>query len=692
MRWRTSTTRALGAAAPRRRVIPFASAQRAFSANVRVFNSLRGALEPLDDSSKQLKWYACGPTVYDRAHLGHARAYVSQDVLRRVLERRFGFHVRLVMGVTDVDDKIIQRAKERGVGFAALARDEERAFFRDMAALNVQPPTAITRVSEHMSDIVAYVQRIQANGFAYEAPDGSGVYFHTRALGDAYGKLDPRRSTSGSNSADASQSEEHGGGDSEAAAGVKRDPRDFALWKTAKAPDEPAWDSPWGRGRPGWHIECSAMTHYVLGAKLDVHTGGIDLKFPHHNNEIAQCEAHSCCSPLPAGSAAGNDDDWCKHFVHFGHLYIQGLKMSKSLKNFISIQDFLATHSADHFRLFCLQFKYRSNLHFSEDRVRDAVAIADRVKSFFRSVQAYGASGDDDDDVRASKRCERADLALLDALFDAKAGVDAALRNDFDTPHALSLLLELVSRSNEYLLGRPDGPSEVLLAVSSYVLEVLDLFGLEGLRDEFAHVPKLLAASAGGAQGSSSRTSVAREARPTPESSELGANGEAILRSLVRFRAAVRERALRDPTAAHNAEILALCDAVRNNELPPLGVSVEDLAPGKSIFKLSSKEEREAAHTALLAAEAEAVALATQLEAKQREFEALMQIAPADLFRLAPEFTGRFSAFDESGVPTHKVAAGGDAELLSNSQRKKLLKKLEKHSKSHAKYWESQQH
>lgn len=568
--------------------------------------------------------------------------------------------------------------QERKIPFAELAREEERAFFEDMEALNVQPPNAITRVSEHMSEIIGYVEKIQANGFAYESSDGSGVYFHTKQLGEEYGKLDPTRNAHVSSS-DVQASDLEPEPESESReTSTKKDKRDFALWKASKEPDEPSWDSPWGKGRPGWHIECSAMTHHVLGSKLDVHTGGIDLKFPHHNNEIAQCEAHNT-----SGCAHGHSEDWCRHFVHFGHLYIQGLKMSKSLKNFISIKDFLESHSADHFRLFCLQFKYRSNLHFSADRVRDAVVLSDRIKSFFRSVQAYSGSTAAD----RTKKCESVDLELLNALFATKAGVDTALVDDFNTPLVLNLVLELISRSNQYLLERPDGPSEVLLSVAKYVLEVLDLFGLEGLHSEFAHVPQLFAVAKRGNNRSSSIGTMAHEQSII---SELGASGEEILRALVRFRAAVREEALKEPRGAQNAKILSLCDVIRNDELPPLGVHIEDLASGKSVFKLSSKEEREATQAASLAAEQEAQVVAAQLQTKQQEFDALMQIAPVDLFREAPEYANKFTAFDDQGVPTYAAFAGSNEnEELSKSQRKKLLKKLEKHAKSYTKYWQS---
>ncbi|EGZ09138.1 hypothetical protein PHYSODRAFT_564877 [Phytophthora sojae] len=642
-----------------------------------MFNALSGECEPLPRETSVtrnvLKWYSCGPTVYDKAHLGHARAYVSQDIMRRVAERTGGYKVQLVMGVTDVDDKIIRRAQEQRVSFQTLARQKEQQFFEDMARFYVRPPTAITRVSEHLPEIIKYVEQIQHKGFAYEAADGSGVYFNTTQLGDKYGKLDPRRQSQQDAEVLAAVEESDVVEEEEK---VKKDPKDFALWKAAKEENEPAWASPWGMGRPGWHIECSAMTHHVLGEKLDVHTGGVDLRFPHHNNEIAQCEAHN-----HGQHQYGHNEEWCKHFVHFGHLYIRGRKMSKSLKNFISVRDFLGQgHTADHFRLFCLQFKYRANLVYSEDRVRDAEAVADKLRGFFRSVMAYGG---DHEVARGSevksKRCEQPDLELLDALFATQAQVDEALLADLDTPRALSLVLELVSRGNTYLLaqrGDSEAPDEVLLSLTNYVLEVLELFGLEGLHAEFSAMMRRRFAAPGQTSQQKSTGSEDHVSRDEQE---------ALLRSLLKFRAAVREEALRDPKQPGNARVLALCDALRNEELPPLGIQIEDLAPGRSVFKLLSPAERQAAQ-----AEAEESKQASQevgkaaqaLKQKQLEFEALMQIAPLDFFRLLPEFAGRFDTFDAEGFPLFE-----DGEALTKSQRKKLAKKLAKHEKSYTKYW-----
>ncbi|CAH0490434.1 unnamed protein product [Peronospora farinosa] len=620
-----------------------------------MFNALSGQYEPFPRETSVtpnvLKWYACGPTVYDKAHLGHARAYVSQDILRRVAERTGGYKVQLVMGITDVDDKIIKRAKEQNVSFQTLAREQEMQFHQDMTKLYIKPPTVITR-----------------------ATDGSGVYFSTQKLGKRYGKLDPRRQTleNAEMQAEAVAAVEESQAVEEEEK-VKKDPRDFALWKAAKEPDEPAWQSPWGMGRPGWHIECSAMTHHVLGDKLDVHTGGVDLRFPHHNNEIAQCEAHN------HGVQCGHDKEWCKHFVHFGHLYIRGRKMSKSLKNFISVKDFLEDgHTADHFRLFCLQFKYRTNLIYSEDRIRDAVVVADRLRGFFRSVVAYGGDRDiSSSNAVKSKRCEKKDLEMLDALFMTQAQVDKVLLDDLDTPRALLLILDLVSRGNTYLLthrGDTEAPNEVLIALTDYVLEVLDLFGLEGLHAEFSAMMCRRFALLGHKQLNESDNLVSRDEQ------------EALLRSLLKFRAAVREEALRDPKDLSNTRVLALCDSLRNEELPQLGIQIEDLGPGSSVFKLLSLAEREASQRAepvdKTMNEDDEVAL--RLRKKQQELEMLMQIPPSEFFKESPEFAGRFDTFDANGFPTLE-----DGESLKKSQRKKLAKKLAKHENSYAKYWKT---
>jgi cysteinyl-tRNA synthetase len=431
------------------------------------------------------------------------------------------------------------------------------------------------------------------------------------------------------------------------------------------------------------------MTHHVFGAKLDVHSGGIDLRFPHHNNEIAQCDAHR----LAADAAGDAADRWCGHFVHFGHLYIRGRKMSKSLKNFVSVREFLDEHGeaqgADLFRFFCLQHKYRANVVYSDDRMRDARAAADRVRSFLLSLEALGRQQDPDH----KKRCEESDMEVLRLVFDTRARFDEALKDDIDTPRALQLVLDLLARGHEYLVVRPglDAPAEVLGVLAAFVLEVLELFGLMGLHGEFAPAlhPLQLAGSmmsAGGAVATTAATSAATGASEADREAD-----EALLRTLVQFRASVRQEALKNPRDPASAQILQLCDALRNAELPALGVQVEDLSPGRAVYKKLSdpvlQEEQTEAPSAPSSTEDED-AVKQALREKQRAFEALMKIDPRDFLREAPEFAARFADFDADGVPALDAQT---REPLTKSQRKKLLKKRDKHAKSFAKYWEQQQ-
>ncbi|XP_030712603.1 probable cysteine--tRNA ligase, mitochondrial isoform X3 [Globicephala melas] len=306
-----------------------------YDTGVTVYNSLTRRKDPLIVSGADTaSWYSCGPTVYDHAHLGHACSYVRFDIIRRILTRVFGCNIIMVMGITDVDDKIIKRANEMNVSPASLANLYEEDFKQDMAALKVLPPTVYLRVTENIPQIIAFIERIIANGHAYATPKGN-VYFDLQSRGDRYGKL------VGVAPAPVGETDHSD----------KRHASDFALWKAAK-PREPSWASPWGDGRPGWHIECSTIASLVFGSRLDIHSGGIDLAFPHHENEIAQCEVFHQCQ------------QWGNYFLHSGHLHVKGKeeKMSKSLKNYITIKDFLSTASPDVFRLFCLRSSYSHGL------------------------------------------------------------------------------------------------------------------------------------------------------------------------------------------------------------------------------------------------------------------------------------------------------------------------------------------
>nr|CCA20071.1 cysteinyltRNA synthetase putative [Albugo laibachii Nc14] len=610
-------------------------------------HKLGGKQSDIEDTSCIRKWYACGPTVYDRAHLGHARAYVSQDIIRRIIERQFGISFFLVMGVTDIDDKIIQRAKERQIHYLELARAEESQFFYDLDRLGVRRPHAVTRVSEHVEEIIRFIERIVLNGFAYIASDVSGVYFDTEQLGTEYGKLDPSQGSSVEAVELMYESKDS----------IKKNPKDFVLWKTVKEPqNEPCWESPWGLGRPGWHIECSAMIHYVLGDKIDLHTGGIDLRFPHHNNEIAQSEAHNYPQNKTCCSVHQINEPWCRHFLHFGHLYIQGQKMSKSLKNFTTIEAFLEKHTADQFRVFCLQYKYRSNIHYSSERMRDAAAFIDKLCNFFRNVEAYSSH----ESSEASKKCTDLDLEILKALFHAKERVSICLADDFDTPSALQHISKMVSRANEYLLTRQEhNPIEIRMAIAQYVLDVLELFGMRQLYEEFAHL------------GDQKVIRKISDSERRSESSGIRLDG--LMQAVVDFRAQVRQRALEEGSSS----ILELCDAFRNDALPSLGIQLKDLGSGRTTCTFEQPSH------AAEDAEAEKRLARERLKAKEKEYQQMMNIPPQVLFQIGPMYAGKYSAFDAQGLPTKDAVTN---EPLSKSQRKKLQKKQLKHQIAYKKY------
>jgi cysteinyl-tRNA synthetase len=353
-----------------------------------------------------VRFYACGPTVYDLSHVGHARSYVVWDLVVRHLRAR-GLDVRYVRNFTDVDDKIIARANQRGEDPVALADRFARAFDEDMDALGCLRPDAVPRVSDHVPQILAMIRTLVERGFAY-APGNGDVYYAVRAF-DEYGRLSRRNLDDLLSGARVEPGE------------AKRDPLDFALWKAAK-PGEPAWDSPWGKGRPGWHIECSAMTLAHLGTPIDLHGGGKDLVFPHHTNEIAQSVA--------AVGDGKHAETFARHWMHHGFVEIDSEKMSKSLGNFFTIREVLAKYDAEVMRLFLLGTHYRNPINYSDAILTEAER---------RLVYLH-------------ETLERADR-LADGAAPAGGGdlVEAARRaldDDFNAPQVLAVLAEAFAAAN----------------------------------------------------------------------------------------------------------------------------------------------------------------------------------------------------------------------------------------------------
>ncbi len=361
-------------------------------------------LQPLTPG--RIGFYACGPTVYDMSHVGHARSYIVWDVVVRHLRAR-GLTVKYVRNFTDVDDKIIKRANERGEEPTALAARFAAEYLADMDALGNLRPDAAPKVSEHIPQIVALIRTLEEKGFAY-APGNGDVYYAVRRFPE-YGRLSRR------NLDDLLAGARVDPGES------KRDPLDFALWKGAK-PGEPAWDAPWGKGRPGWHIECSAMTLAHLGAPFDLHGGGKDLVFPHHTNEIAQS--------VGAVGDGVHAETFSRHWMHHGFVEIDDEKMSKSLGNFFTIRDVLVRHEAEGLRLFLLGTHYRNDFNFSDGLLEDAER---RLAYLYETLEKADRLGAGVEPGAAAPFAEEA---------------RAALDDDFNTPRVLGILADVFTEAN----------------------------------------------------------------------------------------------------------------------------------------------------------------------------------------------------------------------------------------------------
>ena len=407
---------------------------------MRLYNSAtrkKEELEPLHEG--EIRMYACGPTVYNYFHIGNARPFIIFDVLRRYLEYR-GYKVTFVQNFTDIDDKMIRRANEEGITVKELGDHYIEEYFKDATALGIRPATVHPRATEHIGDIIKLIKRLEKNGLTYTV--NGDVYFDTKAF-PGYGKL------SGQNLDDL-----------EAGARIdvdsdKKHPADFALWKAAK-PGEPFWNSPWGQGRPGWHIECSAMSMKYLGETFDIHGGGKDLLFPHHENEVAQAEG-ATGKPL------------ARYWLHNGFINVDNEKMSKSAGNFFTVRDILKEFSAEDVRFFMLSAHYRSPLNFSRDMI--AQAHSSLVRLYTARNQLLFLQGHAQEHPLTAE--EQAFQARLD---DYIARFDSAMDDDLNTADALGVLFSLVQDINITLKAQ----SALSLIMKAYetLTAITDVLGL----------------------------------------------------------------------------------------------------------------------------------------------------------------------------------------------------------------------
>jgi len=381
-----------------------------------IYNSLTRTKEPFSPiHDNTVKMYVCGMTVYSDAHIGHARTYVAFDVIRRYLQYK-GYSVTYVQNITDVDDKIIAAARRDGVDPLAYSQKYTQRCLEDLSALGVRPADLYPKASENIPTMVAMIEQILSGGYGYVA--NGDVYFSVERFNE-YGKLSGQRRDEMKAGARIEPGES------------KHSPLDFALWKAAK-PGEPSWDSPWGRGRPGWHIECSAMSGKYLGLPFDIHGGGMDLRFPHHENEIAQAEA-----------ATGKP--FARFWIHAGLLTINGEKMSKSLGNFITIRDLMAKWDSEVIRMFLAQAHYRSPPDFTEKALGDVAKSLERLHRVKERLEAASAS-----EVSKSGSVSGVDKEFSSSIESLSGEFAAAMDDDFNTPRAFAALFEFVNKANKY--------------------------------------------------------------------------------------------------------------------------------------------------------------------------------------------------------------------------------------------------
>ena len=421
---------------------------------MKVFNTLSGKKEDFSPQGDEVKMYVCGVTPYADAHLGHAMSYIIFDVIQRYLKYR-GYKVKYVQNVTDIDDKIIDRANKLGISQRELAEKFTRSYFEDMKALNIAEPDVTPYATDEIPKIIEIVRGLIDKGYGYES-QGS-VYFRVRNVPD-YGKLSHRNLDSMKAGIRVESGEE------------KEDPMDFVLWKASK-PGEPSWDSPWGPGRPGWHIECSAMSLKYLGNTLDIHGGGQDLVFPHHENEIAQSESFTGVKPF------------VRHWLHNGMVQMGGEKMSKSLGNLITIKQALQNYSADAIRIFVLSSHYRSPLTYSEEILEAAEKGAERLRQTVNNPVSGNKTGKQIDTEQYRKRFTEAmddDFNTAQAvavLFDLARDINRCESEDLEASAAREMLKELGG-----VLGlsfeepeRAPLDAELFAQNSAIVYQILDL-------------------------------------------------------------------------------------------------------------------------------------------------------------------------------------------------------------------------
>ena len=395
----------------------------------------------------KVKMYSCGPTVYNYFHIGNARPFIIFDTLRRYLEYK-GFEVKFVQNFTDIDDKMINKANELGITVKELADQYIDEYYTDAKGLGIKKASVHPRATENIESIIEIISTLIENGYAYNV-DGD-VYYSTKKFKD-YGKLSHQPLEDLESGARIDVNED------------KQDPMDFALWKKQK-PGEPAWESPWGMGRPGWHIECSAMANTYLGKTIDIHSGGQDLIFPHHENEIAQSEAANCCQ-------------FANYWMHNGYINVDNRKMSKSLGNFFTVRDVAKEFEYEVIRFFMLSAHYRSPINFSKDLMESAKSGLERIYTCIDTM-AFFAENSEERDMTESEQ------AFAKALDDYKAKFISAMDDDLNTADAISVIFEIVADVNKAITAESKTAKSLIEKAITIIKELGGVLGILAKQDE----------------------------------------------------------------------------------------------------------------------------------------------------------------------------------------------------------------
>ncbi|CAD8188054.1 unnamed protein product [Paramecium pentaurelia] len=626
---------------------------------LKLANSLKGSeLIPfIPINGRQVNFYYCGPTVYSNSHLGHARTYLGIDVIRRTLRDYFHYDLLSVMNITDIDDKIITGANAAKQDFLEFTKIWEKDFFDAMEALNIELPDVITRVSDYVPEIVTFIQKIISNGYAYES-NGS-VYFDVQkyiADGHTYPKMRPEVNA---------ELLQEGEGESQLnKQSEKKSPYDFALWKSSK-PEEPKWQSPWGEGRPGWHIECSVMASAILGNPIDLHAGGIDLLFPHHDNSLAQAEACFNC------------EQWINYFIHLGHLNIADRKMSKSLKNFMTIEEVLKRYTPRQVRLNFAIHQYDAPQNYSEEQMEQAIAKDKSYQEFFQNTKIYLRESQ----VTDAQKWTENDFQLSALLRSTKQIIHQALINNFDFPTVVDATDKLINQVNIQIASK-NVRAPLINSVINYVNFIFGLLGInyQTLLSNQIDIQPLME------QVCSIRDKVKVAAKNNDFESIINAVTQKqiqyeknISNYLVDAINQFQQEVLIASQNKNKQQIFQICDKLRDQQLFDLGIKIED-KDQSSIWKQYDIQE--------LKLEKLQQQILLQQKEQQRKKEELEKLEKA---KLSPkEFfsqqTDKYLEFDESGLPIKDK----DGNELSKKQKKVVQELWEKQNKLYTQYLEQQ--